>query len=97
MNVMWMTAEVVLWPIPVHKHLHIHKYTEMAGGRKEREREHQNKNADVKQLPVGKAGMHTASPRVENTLTKLEMGAEDTFTSWSFKKKEFHLQAHRSV
>lgn len=66
-------------------------------GEGKREREHQNKNADVKQLPVGKAGMHTASPRVENTLTTLEMGAEDTFTSLSFKKKEFHLQAHRSV
>lgn len=66
-------------------------------GEGKREREHQNKNADVKQLPVGKAGMHTTSPRVENTLTKLEMGAEDTFTSLSFKKKEFHLQVHRSV
>lgn len=80
----------------MHKHLHMHKYTEVGG--KERERENnQNKNIDMKQLPVVKAEMHAASPRVENMLTKLEMGAEDTFTSLSFKKKEFHLQAHRSV
>lgn len=51
----------------------------------------------MKQLPVGKAKMHTARPGVEDMLTKHELGAEGTFTSLSFKKTELHLQAHRSV
>lgn len=38
---------------------------------------------------AGKAAMHFVNPRVENVLTYLELGAENTFTSLSFKAGDY--------
>lgn len=39
--------------------------------------------------PAGKTEMHISSFRVENMMTKLELGAENTFSTLSFKKGDY--------